>query len=152
VPVTGVVVTREDWPLLLTAREVLGVPGPDELDPIRIQKGMFLLSMRGPKRDLYRFRPYNWGPFSVDLYGDLDLLVANGMLVAQDQPGRAWARFKPTGEGVARARQVATQVGAPAVSWLGITRQFLTTRGFAKLLSDVYDEFPEYATASLFHR
>src|SRR5450755_729547 len=98
---------RDDWPLLFVDRESLGTSGPEALDPIRIQKGMFLLSMRGPCRDLYKFRPYNWGPYSSDLVGDLELLVSRGLLTTVQEPGRNWARFRPTSQGRERAGQMA---------------------------------------------
>lgn len=52
---------RSDWLLLLLDRAALEASGPDELDPVRIQKGMFLLSERGSARGLYNFRAYDWG-------------------------------------------------------------------------------------------
>ena len=100
--------SRPDWALLLIANEALGVEGPETLDPVRIQKGMFLLSMRGPRGagDLYRFRPYNWGPFSSDLYGDLDFLVATGALTREHVSGRTWDRFRANGTGDIKSQEV----------------------------------------------
>ncbi len=143
-------IVRQDWPLLLIARDVLGVSGPETLDPVRIQKGIFLLSQRGPRRDLYTFRPYNWGPYSSELNSDLDFLVVTGMLKREQEPGRTWNRFRLTPQGEERARILAASLKQEAVEWLGKTRLFLTSRSFGKLLADVYEAFPEYATASLF--
>jgi hypothetical protein len=137
---------------LLIARDALGVEGPEVLDPIRIQKGMFFVSQRGPKRDIYKFRPYNWGPFSSDLYGDLDFLVATGALTREHVPGRTWDRFRVTEVGLERARALAASLHQQEVAWLGQLRRFLTTRSFDKLLDDVYEAFPEYATESLYRR
>ncbi|MGO9343405.1 MAG: hypothetical protein ACLP6E_12940 [Acidimicrobiales bacterium] len=77
-------------------RPLLGVEGPDALDPVRIQKGIFLLSERGPAQGVYQFRPYNWGPFSPALYGDLDLLCRLGYLKTEQVPGRTWKRYSVT--------------------------------------------------------
>jgi uncharacterized protein len=145
-------IERADWPLLVIDRSALGTTGPDALDPIRVQKAMFLLSMRGPRRDLYRFRPYNWGPYSSDLDGDLRSLVPAGLLTTEYQAGRSWPRYRPTDEGHDRATIVAESLGDATVSWVAQARQFVTTRDFATLLNDVYEEFPDFATASLFRR
>jgi uncharacterized protein len=145
-------VKREDWPLLLLSRDVLGVDGPEALDPIRVQKGIFLLSQRGPKRGIYSFRPYNWGPFSSELYGDLDLLAGLGMVTREHEPGRSWSRFKPTQAGILRAEEAAGKLKPDALEWIGRVRRFLTTRSFDKLLDDVYAAFPEFATESLYRR
>jgi DNA-binding PadR family transcriptional regulator len=143
---------REDWLLLLIDRDATGAGGPDALDPVRIQKGMFLLSKRGPKRDLYHFRPYNWGPFSSTVYGDLNLLENEALIAREQEPGRAWVRFRTTANGSERARAIAEDLKPSTVQWMAATRRFLTTRSFTRLLSDVYDEYPEYATESLFKR
>ncbi len=111
---------------------------------------MFLLSMRGPRKGLYSFRPYNWGPFSPDVAEDINLLVRDSALVAESVPGRSWVRYRPTEEGASRAQQAASSVDHVARDWLCQTREFLTTRSFQQLLTDVYREYPDYATKSLF--
>ena len=142
---------RFDWPLVLIDRDALGTSGPDTLDPVRVQKALFLMTMRGPRRNIYDdFRPYNWGPYSSALEGDLQLLVRSGCLNTEYQPGRSWARYRPTEVGHGRAIATAQELGLATVEWLGQARQFVTTRDFSTLLRDVYAEFPDFATASLF--
>jgi uncharacterized protein len=143
---------RSDWLLLLLSRDVLGVEGPDYLDPVRIQKGMFLLSERGPAPGAYSFRPYNWGPFSPAIYADVDSLVQDGLVRAEPVPGQSWHRYYTTAQGEARARHMAERIGESNVEWLAQTRRFLTTRGFARLLKDLYDQYPDYATRSQLRR
>ena len=57
-----------DWLLLLF--DGAGEP----LDRVRIQKSMFLFAERSkaPGGEKYRFTPYHYGPFSFDIYPDLD--------------------------------------------------------------------------------
>jgi hypothetical protein len=141
---------RSDWLLLLVCRQSLAVDGPDALDPVRIQKGMFLLSQRGPARNLYQFSAYNWGPFSSQIYRDLDYLVDSGLLDRTPAPGQTWARYAATKRGVDRATEIASQVGPADVAWLAQCRRFLTERSFAKLLTDIYAAYPGMATKSQF--
>jgi uncharacterized protein len=143
-------ISRCDWLLLLLDRETLGASGPEALDPIRVQKGLFLLSQRGPAAALYEFRPYNWGPFSSDVYSDLDDLTARGYLAGTRVPGRSWSTYTVTTLGHQRAGQVAARVGAPSVGWLRSAREFLTTRSFPQLLRDIYAAYPEFARNSHF--
>jgi uncharacterized protein YwgA len=143
---------RSDWLLLLLDKVALDVDGPDSLDPVRIQKGMFLLSKRGPAPEAYHFKPYNWGPFSRDVYADLDALQSSGLISAQWPAGQNWARYEPTQEGHARAAALVESLDEAHVTWMREARAFLTTRSFSRLLEDVYELFPEYATQSHFRR
>jgi uncharacterized protein YwgA len=146
----GSVLQRSDWLLLLLDRDVLGAQGPDELDPVRVQKGMFLLSKRGPARDLYDFQAYDWGPFSSAIYTDLASLTRQGYLTEERVLGRTWSTYRVTARGHERASAAATQVGDTATAWLRQAREFLTTRSFAQLLREVYSLYPDYAVNSRF--
>lgn len=140
-----------DWLLLLLDRAALGAHGSDELDPVRIQKGMFLLSKRGPATsDLYSFRPYDWGPFSSGIYADLASLTRQGLLVEEKKIGRTWSTYRVTPRGHERALRAAARIGEPSTGWLKQAREFLTTRSFAQLLRDVYAMYPDMAVNSRF--
>ena len=149
-PAAGSVLVRSDWLLLLLDREALGADGPDELDPVRIQKGMFLLSERGPARDIYKFRAYDWGPFSPGIYADLAMLTAAGELEESRVPGRTWSTYRVTPSGHEKAAASTTQVSSANLTWLKQAREFLTTRSFAQLLREIYDLYPRYAVNSRF--
>lgn len=141
---------RADWLLLLLDGEALGAGGSRTIDPVRVQKGMFLLSKIGPARDLYDFSPYHWGPFSRDVYRDLDALEAEGLVRSEPVPGQSWAKYSVTAAGSDRAREFGRTLDPEQIEWLSKLRRFLTTRSFNKLLRDVYDQFPEFATRSRF--
>jgi uncharacterized protein YwgA len=149
-PTTGSALVRSDWLLLLLDRAALGAQGPDELDPVRIQKGMFLLSKRGPARDLYDFQAYDWGPFSSDIYADLASLTRQGYLTEEKVPGRTWSTYRVTARGHERAMALAAQMRDDHAAWLRQARDFLTTRSFAQLLREIYELYPDYAVNSRF--
>jgi uncharacterized protein YwgA len=146
----GSALDRSDWLLLLLDRAALGARGPEELDPVRIQKGIFLLSRRGPARNLYGFEAYDWGPFSSAIYADLASLARQGYLTEEKVPGRTWSVYRITARGHERALVAAAQAGEMATAWLKQTREFVTTRTFAQLLRDVYALYPDYAVNSRF--
>jgi uncharacterized protein len=148
--VAGAAQDRSAWLLLLLDREALGASGPDELDPVRIQKGMFLLSKRGPQRDIYDFQAYDWGPFSSAIYADLASLSRQGYLSEERVTGRTWSKYRVTPKGHERASVAASQVGMTSTAWLRHAREFLTTLPFSQLLREIYAMYPEYAVNSRF--
>ncbi len=142
---------RSDWLLLLLAFK----GAPDGLDPVRIQKGMFLFSEEAgvPERQRYRFTAYNYGPMSASIYGDVDELVLLGLAERVDVPGQRWKRVRATKKGIAKARKVMRSAGeenADAVQSLYATKQLIAGQTFGELLKYVYDRYPEYAVNSVF--
>jgi DNA-binding PadR family transcriptional regulator len=137
--------TRRDWLLLL-------IQG--ELDPIRIQKGMFLFSMESPAPDeqKYKFQPYNWGPFSQPIYGDLEALQLKGLIERTQVPGAGYYRYRRTAEGDAVASELSERAPRPLVEALDAARSAVTGVGFEGLLRRVYEKYPDYAAKSLFKR
>lgn len=134
---------------------LLGVGEARALDPIRIQKGMFLLAQEGGLRDdeQYSFRPYDYGPFSSRIYDDLDGLVEDGLVAREPVPGYTWSRFRLTPEGLAEAQSLAdglTDRQRVSVRFLvGVKREVLSL-SFNELLRYVYSRYPDYAKNSVF--
>lgn len=142
---------RTDWLLLfLTEPSRTGAPSPP-LEPIRIMKGMFMITRRGgPDLDhLYRFEPYDYGPFTSEIYRDLDALEAAGLVAQESVPGRSWRAFRPTTAGVDRGRELASSVAPWDAATVGDAYTFVRERSFLKLLRDIYSEYPEYATRTV---
>ena len=144
---------RVDWLVLLI--DASGRPGG--LDPVRIQKGMFLLAREAalPPPERYRFRAYNYGPMSVEVYRDLDRLVEGGLVRRRPAKGYRWSLFDVTAEGAAHAARVAAlaQREAPlARKRLERIVALLDRLDFAELLRTVYERYPQYAARSVFRR
>jgi uncharacterized protein len=144
---------KRDWLLILVA-----LRGPAEgLDPIRLQKGMFLFAQEGgaPRDEVYEFVPYNYGPMSREVYRDLDELVDEGLLDASAVSGHTWQRYRATDAGRRHAQQLLDDGDAPTVDAarrLYDIKQSIADMSFARLLNDVYDRYPEYAARSVFRR
>lgn len=141
--------TRQDWLLLFLSGAAVGAQNVEGLDPVRIQKGMFLVSMRGPVRDVYTFRPYNWGPFSSAIYADLEHFEREGLIRGQRVPGQSWKRYETTDKGDDRARMFADTLEPPALAWLAAARDYVASRSFTQLLREIYARYPSYAVNSL---
>src|SRR2546430_2749854 len=93
----------EPWhlPLLLASDEFASANGPEPLDRLRVQKGVFLLQMAGPSawRDAFPFKPYDWGPFSRQLAAQVDRLIENNLLYTERVAFHPYPRFRTTTEG-----------------------------------------------------
>lgn len=135
--------TRRDWLLLLIA---------EGIDPIRVQKGMFLFAMESsaPEGQKYRFQPYNWGPFSQPIYADLEALEGAGLVERMQVPGASYYRYRRTTKGDEAAAALAARAPGDLVTSITEARGAVTGVGFDGLLKRVYDKYPEYATKSLF--
>ena len=145
--------TPADWLLLLVA---LDAPAAG-LEPVRVQKALFLLAREGglPRSERYWFVPYNYGPMSPRIYRDVDALVRRGLLERVPVPGYAWGRVRATPAGRRRGERLAA--GATARERRGLAalrriRALVTSLGFAYLLATIYDRHPEYAIRSVFRR
>jgi uncharacterized protein YwgA len=142
---------RRDWLLLLLGFK--GHEGQVALDPVRIQKGMFLLAQEGdlPEAERYDFTPYHYGPYSFDLRRDLEALEGEGLVKSEPAPGYSWRRYRLSAAGLMRARDVMRHE-APSAE---VVRTYqikvrVTEQSFNELLRDVYAEHPDYATRSIF--
>jgi hypothetical protein len=138
-------VKQRDWLLLLL---------DGGMDPIRIQKGMFLFAMESgaPASEVYQFEPYNWGPFSRAIYGDLETLEAQGLIERVPVMGATYARYRRTPDGEAAASRLAAKANPEWLSYLLDLRGKITNASFDRLLRAVYKQYPEYATRSIFNQ
>lgn len=142
-----------DVPILLASKHAAPASAePFPLDRVRMQKAAFLLVQRGPEqwRSLLPFRPYNWGPYSSALTQALDKSISSGDLQVEQVSGSKYGRYVTTVQG--EASMTSTWEGLPSNEreFIRAVRKYVTSRSFAKLLRDVYAQFPDYATASQF--
>ena len=147
-----IIVTRQDWLLLLLGLRV--ERHAPALDPVRVQKGMFVLAERNvlPAGERYSFEPYHYGPYSFELRDDLDALVEQGLVAAEAVPGYSWARYRLTEEGLAQLRASFAGADRRRLGEIAGVKQWMCDASFNSLLTAVYDEFPDYATRSVFQR
>src|SRR5690348_9978728 len=126
---------RADWLLLFIAYE----GSPDGLDPVRLQKGMFLFAQEASVRraEKYDFVPYNYGPMSRAIYGDLDAMADRALIQRVPVEGQSWSRFKVTDSGVAAANRIldrAMQEAPEAAQYLYATKATVNGKSFDALL------------------
>jgi len=127
---------------------------PDGLDPVRIQKGLFLFAEEAPVplNQKYSFEPYNYGPMSKAIYADLDDLVMEGLLEQVPVKGQTWSRYKPSLRGIEAAHKLIPGLEVQPARQLFDIKQSVANMTFESLLDDVYERYPEHATRSVFLR
>jgi hypothetical protein len=128
---------------------------PHGLDPVRLQKGMFLFAQESKvgADEKYSFIPYNYGPMSSAIYSDLDNLVAEGLVEAVPVQGQSWCRYLPTPLGLDRGRELLAQDQSnSAAKQLHAIKQEVATKSFSAVLEDVYERYPDFAAKSVFKR
>lgn len=144
-------ITLREKTLLLFLRAGHG----DELDPIRIMKGMFLFAKETPSQWLptesrYEFEPYYYGPCSFEIYSDLDHLIRSGYVKTRDILGQTWKYYSLTSEGTNLANRLAKSIHPDALNYLQRIREFISKVSFRQLLSVVYHAHPQYAVKTVF--
>ena len=108
--------------------------------------------MRGTSRlrELYSFRPYNWGPYSGGLARDLDSLVRENKLTIKPAAESAHGRYETTVFGEEAASAVWQGLVPEEQKFIRAVRTYVTHKSFNHLLREVYAEYPAYATKSRF--
>lgn len=143
---------RHDWLMLLLAFKGAAPDGDPSLDPIRVQKGMFLFAQRGglPPAERYDFVPHNYGPYSTVLKADLERLVREGYASKKPVPGYTWGSYRLTHAGMERAHQLLEEAPREQARQAFDIKQEVTSVSFNDLLRDVYADYPAFATRSVF--
>jgi uncharacterized protein YwgA len=140
--------TRRDWLLVYVALK----GAPQGLDPVRIQKGMFLFAQEAdaPAAETYDFGAYMYGPMSSQVYSDIEYLEAEGLIRGEHVPGYTWKRYTATPPGIDVARNLLEGADGAASRKLFEIKQDVGSKTFNALLRDVYARYPEFATRSVF--
>ncbi|WP_428939675.1 hypothetical protein [Fontivita pretiosa] len=139
---------RRDWTLVAIAA------APDHcLTPVQLQKSLFIFGDRLPQlvgEKYYRFRPYNYGPFSAEVYHDAEELAADGLLSIESVPGQRWPQYCATAAGIECARIASAAMPAEVHQYLKELVGWAKSLRFRDLLEAVYSTYPEYAVNSVF--
>ena len=128
---------------------------PSGLDPVRLQKGMFLDAQEGDLEDGegYAFIPYNYGPMSAQIYSDLEDLVSESLVEEVPVKGQSWSRYVATDKGFQHGRELLGHESSDRVAQhLYAIKKDVASKSFKALLEDVYERYPEFAEKSVFRR
>jgi hypothetical protein len=137
-----------NWLLALIAGSS---PDDKPLDPIRIQKGIFLLQQTGviPRGDRYEYRAFSYGPAAFAIYDDLRFLQTEGAVVGEESEGHSFHLYRATLLGRRQADAFRAQLHAKTRQELDSVRVLVADKTFRELLEYVYSRYPKYAEKSV---
>lgn len=141
---------RNDWLLVL-----LQLPGHTDqenepMDRLRITKTLFLLGREIRELpNFYNFSPYLYGPFSLDIYKDIDELLTGGYVRQEITLPLNWSRYWLTGKGIEEAQRIHKEIELSVIAKMEEIKRLVTGLSFLSLLKHVYSRYPEYAKDSV---
>src|SRR5690242_6975808 len=137
-PTTKGSMHRRDW--LIVMLGLRGTGSSPAMDPVRVQKAMFLLAEEAglPATDVYAFEPYNYGPYSFVVRDDLEALVSEGLASKSPVPGYSWCRFPLTDAGLEAARSIVRNADHEPLQHAADIKRTVTGLSFNRLLKQVY--------------
>jgi uncharacterized protein YwgA len=123
------------------------------LSPVQLQKSLFIVGKSGLDElpaDYYEFFPYNYGPFTSEVYSITDTLEAKGLVRKVIASGENFYRYTLTPEGQNNASEV--QKGSPSLlcEYIKAAVQWVCSLSFDELLRAIYAKYPDYAINSVF--
>lgn len=144
--------------ILLTLTLLDGKSGHALEGRTRLQKFLFLIQQRLEDRgesseDYYNFVAYDYGPFSKEIYDDIESLIDRGLVAEEAKKlddGVIKYDYRLTEKGETYIANSKEQLG----SRLDIVSQVKEEFGdqtLQELIDYVYDEYPEYAKNSVLY-
>jgi len=138
---------KMDWLLLVISSAKNGV-----LTPVQLQKSLFLIKeldsdLTGD--DFYVFKPYNYGPFTAEIYRDAEALEMDGLIVISGSPSR-FREYSITKEGLCKAGEIKKELAEQAVKFVSEVVAWTQSLTFENLIRAIYTHFPQYKENSVF--
>lgn len=114
----------------------------------RLIKELFVLKMAyGLKEIEYEFIPYWYGPFSPEVYADLEELKHDGVLDARE--GAGGEVFSLTPAGVRTAQETVAGFASAVLERIRDCKERFNPMPFEDFVAYVYERWPEYTTRAL---
>lgn len=114
----------------------------------RLIKELFVLKKAyGLKEIEYEFIPYWYGPFSPEIYADLEELKDDRIVESHESVGGEALSLSPAG--VASAQALERLVGADRIRKIRDCKEKFNSKPFEEFVAYVYERWPEYTSRSL---
>ena len=120
------------------------------LTPVQTQKLFFLIDRKIPHLvggPFYHFQPYHYGPFDRQLYDDLDVLKAEGLIAVQQGSVR---QYMVSRLGHERGNELLVSLPSAVQEYVPKLISWITAMNFPELVSAIYYEFPDMKVNSVF--
>lgn len=119
--------------------------------PVQVQKLLFLLDQEIPRLiggPVFRFAPYDYGPFDKDVYDTLETLADSELIIVQwDGTMR---RFSLTPAGQDEGDRSLSKLDEKARDYIREASNFVRSLSFSQLVSAIYRAYPDMRVNSIF--
>lgn len=137
----------------------------DDQEPVegrtRLQKMVFLLQQELVECDRmaegleYEFIPYDYGPFSKELYDDLDTMIDEDLVDDTEEPLSSGEvkyvyEIEDEGEEVVDSQYADEEEGAEILALAQEIKERYNDVLLSDLIEQVYSEYPHYAERSVY--
>lgn len=120
-----------------------------QFDPVRVQKLLFLVDKEIPQfveGPHFGFKPYNYGPFDVAVFQELDALSMENEVCVNHNGYRLYSL---TDSGHARGAAMLSELPQEIARYLKDAAQWVLSQTFRQLLVAIYQRYPDMAVNSL---
>jgi uncharacterized protein YwgA len=139
-------VERKHWVLL-----ALAAGAPNGFTPIQLQKSVFLIGKDLKlRKTFYSFSPYDYGPFTPEIYADAEELEVEGLVNISFLRFSGWREYSATQEGLEKANEILEENPPELRPRLNSVVADVLGKSFRDLVTDVYERFPDYSVNSVF--
>jgi uncharacterized protein len=133
---------------------VLSFASGEPFTPVQIQKALFLTSDKAPdafaRSSQYDFQPYDYGPFDLQVYLDIENLERRGLAQINQAPGNRWRTYAATQSGIAEGRRLAAMLEQDDVAVIERIVNLVRSLSFNDLVSAIYRAYPRMRERSVF--
>jgi len=121
---------------------------PNVLSPIQIMKGMFLVKQELHLKNFYQFKPYLYGPCSLEVYRDVQRLVGENFILPLPSV-RGWKFYMVSSKGSKKFEELSKKMDREFLESMRRIKRIVMEKSFIELLKYVYRKYPEFAVNSV---
>jgi hypothetical protein len=133
----------------------LALAAGEPLSPVQLQKAVFLLQEKLPKKGLYSekfpFEPDNYGPFCGEVYDFARDYSAEDLVKIEREIGKRHVHYSATEKGRARCEPILKQLDRKDFQFASKLIRWIRAQSFSSLVQAIYKEYPRFKVNSIFN-
>jgi len=118
------------------------------LSPIQIMKGMFLIKQELNVSNFYEFKPYLYGPCSLEVYEDIQRFVEENLILLLPSI-RGWKLYTISSKGMEKFKAISKTMDEEFLENMRRIKKIVMEKSFIELSKYVYEKYPEFAINSI---
>lgn len=127
--------------------------GTENFSPVQVQKIFFLLDRNIADRTggvKFDFVPYDYGPFDIDVYNELENLQEDELVEVTRKPAFGHRTFQLTDQGLKEGQIALSELSDNSQDYIGRVVDWVRSLTFPQLVSAIYREYPDMKENSVF--